>query len=386
MSQAPSNIVQLARLRRLANDQAHLQAAPKPKILFVDDEERILNSLKALFRLHYDVTVSTDGYHALELLKREHFHLLVSDQRMPIMQGVDLLRQAKTISPQTVRILLTGFSDLAAIVGSVNEGEVYRFINKPWDNDELQDIIASAVKIGVDLAALPKPAIKPLDIEEPIIAQRFEEKPSAKLITIPPTAATSLSATDHFPANEPHLDHHYHYAEPTWSPDTRVLFLDHDQELYHCFQASELTSCQSLSARTAEEALQLMQHYEVHVLVASIDGMDRANLGLLCLLKKEHPHIVLLAVARLGDADTVIGLVNSARVFRVIFHPLRPKVFRPHLEAALKQVKQVQMQPELLRVQQAKAVEPNSSFMAGLGSAIKSKLSSIKSLFGRKRS
>lgn len=81
--------------------------------------------------------------------------------------------------------------------------------------------------------------------------------------------------------------------------------------------------------------------------------MDRANLGVIVPTQKEHPHIVLLA-ARLGDADTVIGLVNSARVFRVIFHPLRPKVFRPHLEAALKQVKQVQMQPELLRVQQAR--------------------------------
>ncbi|MEZ5477768.1 MAG: response regulator [Thiolinea sp.] len=97
----------MARLRRLAKENSQQQS--KPKILFVDDEERILNSLRALFRLNYDVTVTTDGYHALELLQREHFHLLVSDQRMPVMQGVELLRRARNVSPNTVRILLTGF-------------------------------------------------------------------------------------------------------------------------------------------------------------------------------------------------------------------------------------------------------------------------------------
>ena len=79
-------------------------------------------------------------------------HVIISDQRMPVMPGVELLRQAREISPHSVRILLTGYSDLASIVGSINDGEVYRFISKPWDNQDLQTTVAEAVTIALELA------------------------------------------------------------------------------------------------------------------------------------------------------------------------------------------------------------------------------------------
>src|SRR5262245_3668290 len=93
----------------------------KARILFVDDEERILNALKSIFRSKYHVFTATSGDQAFEFLKRFRVHLVVSDQRMPGMPGVELLRRAKELSPTTVRILLTGYSDLASIVGSINE-------------------------------------------------------------------------------------------------------------------------------------------------------------------------------------------------------------------------------------------------------------------------
>jgi len=103
------------------------------RVLFVDDEERIVNGLRLLFAQHYEVHIATSGAQALELLARHHFQLLVSDQRMPNMTGTELLSRVRVAFPNTVRILLTGYSDLAAIVGSVNEGQVYRFASKPWD-------------------------------------------------------------------------------------------------------------------------------------------------------------------------------------------------------------------------------------------------------------
>lgn len=361
MSQeATSNIVQLARLRRLSQENA--KTAPKPKILFVDDEERILNSLRALFRMEYDVTVTTDGYHAIELLKRNQYHLLVSDQRMPIMQGVELLRQAKEHSPHTVRILLTGFSDLAAIVGSVNEGEVYRYICKPWDSEELREIIASAVKIGLDLAKLA-PLPKP-DLEE-----ANQPEPSS---TSPSLPVQTQAEVDKLP-----------HESLSWPDNLSLLFVDRDLHLFATFQELGVQRGQVLAARTPEEALALMEHHEVGVIVASIDGIDRDNFGFLCLLKKEHPHVVSLAVARLGDSETIIDLVNSARVFRVIFHPLRPKVMQHHLEAAIKQVGEFRAQPELLKVQAAKDIAPTNSVLTHLSARIKTRLSSIKSFFKR---
>lgn len=365
MSQgAPSNIVQLARLRRLS--QEHSQTAPKPKILFVDDEERILNSLRALFRMEYEVTVTTDGYHAVELLKRHHYHLLVSDQRMPIMQGVELLRQAKEHSPHTVRILLTGFSDLAAIVGSVNEGEVYRYICKPWDSEELRELIASAVKIGLDLATLDP-------LPKPELTEASSFKPTTAAPSLPAQTQTQTQTKSEKIPHEP----------LTWPENLALLFVDRELQLFATFQELGNPRSQVLAARTPEDALALMEHHEVGVIVASIDGIDRDNFGFLCLLKKEHPHVVSLAVARLGDSETIIDLVNSARVFRVIFHPLRPKVLQHHLEAAIKQVDQFRTQPALLKVQAAKDIAPTSSVLTNLSVRIKTRLSSIKSFFRR---
>ena len=136
----------------------------RPAVLFVDDEERVLNALSYLFRDIYDVETATSGALALERLRERRFHVLVSDQRMPEMPGVELLRQAKDAAPGTVRLLLTGYSDLAAIVGSVNDGEVFRFVSKPWQEEDLCATIAEAVDVAIALEAAavgPAPALPP---------------------------------------------------------------------------------------------------------------------------------------------------------------------------------------------------------------------------------
>ena len=122
---------------------------PKPTLLFVDDEERIVNLLRTMFRSEYQVLTATSGKEALEILAKHRVEVLVSDQRMPGMLGVELLAEARKRSPATMRILLTGYSDLAAIVGSVNDGEVFRFINKPWNHEEIKTIIRAAAEAAL---------------------------------------------------------------------------------------------------------------------------------------------------------------------------------------------------------------------------------------------
>ena len=128
-------------------------AVRRPAVLFVDDEERVTNALSHLFRDSYEVEVANGGAQALEKLQARRFHVLVSDQRMPEMLGVELLRQAKGIAPGTVRLLLTGYSDLAAIVGSVNDSEVFRFVSKPWQEEDLRSTLAEAVDVAIALEA-----------------------------------------------------------------------------------------------------------------------------------------------------------------------------------------------------------------------------------------
>ena len=136
-----------------AGSPTEIPGGGKARILFVDDEERIVNALRSIFRSGYHVFTATNGAEALEFVRRFQPHVVVSDQRMPQMTGVELLRRVKGLAPNTVRMLLTGYSDLAAIVGSINEGEVFRFISKPWDNQEIQKIVAEAAAIAFDLAA-----------------------------------------------------------------------------------------------------------------------------------------------------------------------------------------------------------------------------------------
>jgi two-component system, probable response regulator PhcQ len=110
----------------------------RPTILLVDDEKNILNSLIRLFiNEDYEIITSTSGAEALEVFEESEVDLVISDHRMPGMTGVDFLARVKEISPDTIRIMLTGYADLQASIDAINKGEVYRFISKPWNDEEL---------------------------------------------------------------------------------------------------------------------------------------------------------------------------------------------------------------------------------------------------------
>lgn len=116
------------------------------KVLFVDDEGNILKSLKRLLLDEdFDVMTANSGTEALEILRNDpEIGLIVSDQRMPEMTGVDFLEKSKEISPDALRILLTGYADINAAVDSINRGGAYRYLSKPWKDEELIQVIKDA--------------------------------------------------------------------------------------------------------------------------------------------------------------------------------------------------------------------------------------------------
>ncbi len=110
----------------------------RPTVLLVDDEEPILNSLRRLLRGQpYDVLLATSGEQALAIMAERNIDLVVSDARMPNMDGATLLARIYGLYPDTTRILLTGFADLETIVKAINEGQIHRYIAKPWTDEEL---------------------------------------------------------------------------------------------------------------------------------------------------------------------------------------------------------------------------------------------------------
>ncbi|MBZ0157354.1 MAG: response regulator [Alphaproteobacteria bacterium] len=117
------------------------------RILCVDDEPNVLNSLRRLF-LDDDYTILTaaSGQEGLGLLEREPVHLVISDYRMPGMNGVEFLKEVCREWPDTVRIVLSGYADTASIVSAINEGQIYKFIPKPWNDDELKVTVSNALE------------------------------------------------------------------------------------------------------------------------------------------------------------------------------------------------------------------------------------------------
>ena len=116
------------------------------KIMIVDDEPANLRTLERLFRSDYQVVTAPSGAEALVLLQQHDVALLISDQRMPGMTGVDLMTKTIAIRPQMVKILLTGYTDVGALIEALNSGLVYRYLTKPWNNDDLRLTVSRALE------------------------------------------------------------------------------------------------------------------------------------------------------------------------------------------------------------------------------------------------
>jgi serine/threonine-protein kinase len=297
--------------------------ARKARILFVDDEERIVTALRSIFRSNYHVFTATNGPEALEFVRKFQPHVVVSDQRMPQMTGVELLRRVKGIAPNAVRMLLTGYSDLAAIVGSINDGEVFRFISKPWDNQEIQRIVADAAAIAFDLAA---------------------------------TAATPPIVPDRM--------------------DAGVLVIEPQDETLRTVTRLVGGACPVYHARSLEEGLNQLETHEIALIVADIASRSGDIVAAFKLLKQERPEILAIVLTETADSELVIELINQAQIFRFINKPVNPDLLRQHAQAALTRYQLYKQNPHLTRQHQVAA-----EGAAGVSQAILARVKSLRSWF-----
>jgi CheY-like chemotaxis protein len=120
----------------------------RPRLLVVDDEEAILETMEFTFMDLYEVITTTDPRRALQILdEKSPISVVLTDQRMPEMTGVELLREVYATHPETVRIILTGFADSESTIKAINDGHVYAYVDKPWEPAELKQIVKRAVEL-----------------------------------------------------------------------------------------------------------------------------------------------------------------------------------------------------------------------------------------------
>jgi response regulator RpfG family c-di-GMP phosphodiesterase len=116
----------------------------KINLLYVDDEENNLMSFKATFRLKYNVMIALSAAEAMKMLEKKPVEIIITDQRMPHMTGIEFLETVLEKYPDPIRILLTGYADMNAVIDAVNKGKIYHYLSKPWNEEVLDDTIHKA--------------------------------------------------------------------------------------------------------------------------------------------------------------------------------------------------------------------------------------------------
>jgi DNA-binding NtrC family response regulator len=118
------------------------------RILYIDDEEHNLQAFKANFRRDFKVFTAISGAEGLEIFEKEPgLNIILTDQRMPNMTGIEFLEEVQKLDPEPMRILITGYSDINAVIDAINRGQVYRYLNKPWHYDDLKSTILAAYEV-----------------------------------------------------------------------------------------------------------------------------------------------------------------------------------------------------------------------------------------------
>jgi DNA-binding NtrC family response regulator len=290
-------------------------ASARPSLLFVDDERAILTALRVVFRGAYDVSVTTDGHEAVALLGQRHFDVVVCDQRMPTLTGVEVLRRARDVSPATIRILLTGYADTDAILGAINDVEVHRFLQKPWDNAEIKRVVDEAITLG-------------------------------RRVGTPPAGASGAASGGSVAGAA---------TAPDAMPDAALLVIDPDPTLGRQLRAELGADIELLDASSVDDAFHWLGRRAVGLLVCSIDVQSDADIEFMRVLKLHYPGILVIAVCDSVDTLRLIELINFVKIFRYVRRPVNTKLLAHYVHSARRVLASTQAHPELLLMQRPEA-------------------------------
>jgi serine/threonine-protein kinase len=287
----------------------------KPTLLLIDDEERIVRSLRMLFFSGYNVRTTTDPQEAIRILREEKVHVIVSDQRMPLMQGSELLGIARETSPATMRILLTGYSDMEASIASVNEGEVFRYLLKPWDAMEVKKVVAEAAAI----------AEASFDVQS-----------------------------------------HSNTTTAVERKKPRVLIMDQDEATAKTVHETLGDRCDIVWASDAQHAMEELAKQDVSVVVSDL-MLGETNVGyILKTIKQLNPQTQCVVVTSFNDTSRLIELINQAQITRFLPKPVSKGVLARNLESMLERFHILHRQPALQKRQSVAPIsDPKEKIQAG---------------------
>ncbi|MCK5698196.1 MAG: response regulator [Gammaproteobacteria bacterium] len=285
----------------------------KPVVLAVDDERLVLSALRRLLKPYYNILTTDNGEEALNLLRKIHVDVIISDQRMPNMMGTELLAKAKTISPFSIRLLLTGYSDSDAIEGAINDAEIFRFISKPWKNQEVLDLLKKTTRIAQN--NYQRHTTRQLPTKEEVEQVKAQSK---------------------------------------------CLILDDSQKVYPLVKQLVGKHITINHVSDTSKAIDYLAKTRCSVMVVALSKHYSDNeLGLTKVLKKSLPTLMIIVIAKSSDSSQMINLINEGQIYRYITRPLRLASLKMYLLSAIRYHTILKKNPHLIRQHEVETIKHN---------------------------
>ena len=373
----------------LTHSSLETSTAARPALLFVDDERRVLTSMRALFRREFDVLLANSGAQALEILTEREVHVVVSDQRMPEMTGVELLAKVKEDYPGSMRISLTGYADLEAVEASINESEVFRYLMKPCPSEELRDSVRLAVQAArvqnvatmIELETMMGGSVEDIELTQ---LPPEQENEADEIANEPDSEATIAPAPYKAPDGVPEAvmavvnDAQQQPIGALETPQPDILVLSQDTRLLEGVALAIGPQYHVRHAAHVDAALDVLAKYPVGVLITDL-AVDEAEIDqLTCTLKQEVPELVTIIASERSDANLLIGLINHGQIFRFLLKPLQLAQTRIWLSSAVARYKELCFdEAAVLRHQVARAEEVEQA-NKGLFASVRQRMMRIR--------
>lgn len=268
-----------------------MEPRDKPFLVIIDDEPAILSTLTRVLNASFEVLSTTDAEQVLEWVKKRDVHVVLSDQRMPGITGVELLKKVSRLSPSTMRVLLTGYADMAAVIDSINESEIFRYISKPWTNQDLENTLLEASEISMGLFD-----------ERGDLNKKLEVVRHKELILYWQNYSVDLN---------------------------QACLLDTLEGITR----SRFRIDKSVNST---DVIEHLESDDYTVLVVSLSQTDDTETyAFLGALRSNYPLLMIIAIAPDADLHQAVTLINHCQVYRYHSQPVKPAVLRLSLLSAV---------------------------------------------------
>ncbi|MDO5091740.1 MAG: response regulator [Cardiobacteriaceae bacterium] len=263
-----------------------MSAQEKPNIIFIDDDPRILRSLNSIFRASHNVYTTEDPDDFREKVATIPMDVIVCDQKMPLVSGTELLAEVRQSAPDAMRILLTGYADRDDVLDAINEGEIYRYITKPWDTDDLLRTIADATNIARALRHMRE------------LQEDDDENASAANV------------------------------------QTGIMVMFENEKIFEKFRYVFGRHYTPYWAKDLDSAMEILLHHHIGIIVSDVHFCGQDIVSAMNVLKSFFPQIMSIVVTQTQDSEALIDLINYGQVHRCLVRPVSTKLLSDNLRGA----------------------------------------------------